>query len=104
MHASGGSRITRRGGHGPQGGGRGLPRRLHFANFVCQNERIWTLRGGRAPGMPPLDPPMHAFTLSTETMGFISHEKGYKTRFFLLYSKLSCKISNKKLKYVSSIL
>ena len=27
-------------------GGRGLPRRLHFENFVCQNERIWTLSGG----------------------------------------------------------
>ena len=34
------------------GGGRGLPRRLRFADFVCQNERIWTLRG-RAPGTPP---------------------------------------------------
>ena len=47
---SGGCRISRR-------GGRGLPRQLRFANFVCQNERIWTL-GGRAPGTPPLDPPM----------------------------------------------
>ena len=26
-------------------GGRGLPRQLHFENFVHQNERIWTLRG-----------------------------------------------------------
>ena len=26
-------------------GGHGLPRRLHFENFVCQNERIWILRG-----------------------------------------------------------
>ena len=33
-------------------GGRGLPRRLRFENFVCRNERIWTLRG-RAPGTPP---------------------------------------------------
>ena len=23
-------------------GGHGLPRRLHFENFVCQTERIWT--------------------------------------------------------------
>ena len=46
------------GGRGPRRRGRGLPRRLHFENFVCQNERIWTL-GGRAPGTPPLDPPMH---------------------------------------------
>ena len=38
-------------------GGRGLPRWLRFENFVCQNERIWTLRG-RAPGTPPLDSPM----------------------------------------------
>ena len=33
-------------------GRRGLPRRLRFENFVCQNERIWALRG-RAPGTPP---------------------------------------------------
>ena len=33
-------------------GGRGLLRRLRFKNFVCRNERIWTLRG-RAPGAPP---------------------------------------------------
>ena len=33
-------------------GGHGLPRQLRFQNFICQNERIWTL-GGRAPGMPP---------------------------------------------------
>ena len=34
------------------GGGRGLPMRLCFANFVCQNERIWTL-GGACPGHAP---------------------------------------------------
>ena len=34
-------------------GGRGLPRRLRFENFVCQNERIWTLGGGAAPGTRP---------------------------------------------------
>ena len=28
------------------GGGRGFPKRLRFENFVCQNERIWTLGGG----------------------------------------------------------
>ena len=33
-------------------GGRGLPKRLRFENFVCRNDRIWTL-GGRAPGTPP---------------------------------------------------
>ena len=40
------------------GGGRGPPRQLRFKNFACQNERNWTRRGGRAPGAPPLDPPM----------------------------------------------
>ena len=30
----------------------GLPRRLCFENFVCRNEKIWTL-GGRTPGTPP---------------------------------------------------
>ena len=33
-------------------GGRGLPRRLCFENFVCQNERIWTLRGACAGHAP----------------------------------------------------
>ena len=56
---SGGSRISRRGGgRGPRRRGCGLLRRLHFENFVCQNKRIGTLRGGRAPGRAPLDPPM----------------------------------------------
>ena len=45
---SGRSRISRR-GRGPRRG-HGLPRRLRFANFLCQNERIWTL-GGRV-GLP----------------------------------------------------
>ena len=39
------------------GGGCGLLRQLHFENFVCQNERIGTLRGG-ARRARPLDPPM----------------------------------------------
>ena len=38
-------------------GERGLPRRLHFENFGCQNERIWTLSGGVRRARP-LDPPM----------------------------------------------
>ena len=33
-------------------GGRRLPRRLRLKNFVCWNERIWTLRGC-APGTTP---------------------------------------------------
>ena len=40
------------GGRRPRGGGRVLPRRFQLENFVCQNKRIWTLRG-RAPGTPP---------------------------------------------------
>ena len=43
------------GGRGPRRRGCGLPRQLRFENFVCQNERIGTLGGGRAP----LDPPMN---------------------------------------------
>ena len=35
------------------GGERGLPRRLRFENFVCRNERIWTVTGWCAPGTPP---------------------------------------------------
>ena len=34
-------------------GGRGLPRWICFEKFVCQNERIWILRLGRASGTPP---------------------------------------------------
>ena len=37
------------GGRGPRRSGCGLPRRLRFKNFVCQNERIGTLRGGAPP-------------------------------------------------------
>ena len=50
---SGGSRISRRGGRGPRTGGRGPPRQLHFKNFACQNERIWTCRGGACRACPP---------------------------------------------------
>ena len=52
-HTSGGSRISR-GGRRPRGG-RWLLRhewQLRFENFVCRNERIWTLRGC-ALGTPP---------------------------------------------------
>ena len=45
------------GGRGTRRGGRGLPRWLHFTNFVCQNERIWTLREGVRRARP-LNPPM----------------------------------------------
>ena len=48
---SGGSRISHRKAPTSYGGPQ-LPRRLCFKKFVCQNERIWTLRG-RAPVAPP---------------------------------------------------
>ena len=35
------------------GGGRGLPRRLCFVKFVCQNERIGSLGGGVHAGCAP---------------------------------------------------
>ena len=44
------------------GEGRGFPRQLRFENFVCQNERIWTLRVGGGEGLrrasANVDPPM----------------------------------------------
>ena len=60
-HGSGGSRISRSGGRGPRSRGCGLPRQLRFENFVCQNERIGTLKGARA-GRAPLDPPVHGYS------------------------------------------
>ena len=41
------------GGRGPRRRGCGLPRQLRFENFVCQNERIGTLRGGARWAHPP---------------------------------------------------
>ena len=40
------------GGRGPRRGGRGFPRQLCFEKFICQNERIWTLRGACAGHAP----------------------------------------------------
>ena len=53
IESSGGSRISRRGGRGPRMGGRGPPKWLRFENFACQNERIWTRRGGARRARPP---------------------------------------------------
>ena len=39
-------------------GGHGLLRQLHFKNFVCKNERIWTLRGGMCQASANVDLPM----------------------------------------------
>ena len=51
---SGGSRISRREGRAP-------PMRALFGENVCENERIGSHRGWRAPGTPPLDPPMVSY-------------------------------------------
>ena len=52
MANSGGSRISRRGGMHPLGG-HGPPMRALFGVNVCENERIGSHRGWRAPGTPP---------------------------------------------------
>ena len=45
-------------------GGCGPPTRVLFTENVCKNERIGSHRGGRAPGTPPLDPPMHMIIIT----------------------------------------
>ena len=51
---SGGSRISRRGGgREPVRGERGPLMRALFGQDVCENERIGSHRGWRAPGTPP---------------------------------------------------
>ena len=59
------------GGHQPHRGGCQLLRRLCFIKFVCRNERIWTLRGGKCQ-QRPLDLPMH---------WTCSQKKKFKTQF-----------------------
>ena len=66
------------GGRGPRGGGRGLPRWLRFRNFVCQNERIGTLRGC-APGTPPRS--------ANDIYKFRLYSISRKLRKFLTYQK-----------------
>ena len=46
------------GGHAPIGG-HGPPMQALFGENVFKNERIGSHRGWRAPGTPPLDPPMY---------------------------------------------
>ena len=48
------------GGRGPRRGGAWTPEVATVIKFVCQNERIGSLRGG-APGAAPLNPPMVMF-------------------------------------------
>ena len=50
----GGGRGPRTGAMDPRGG-------LRFKSFACQNERIWTRRGGARRARPPLDPPMYMY-------------------------------------------
>ena len=50
--SSGGSRISRWRGRGPRRGGAWTPETVRLENFVCQNERIWTL-GGVCAGHSP---------------------------------------------------
>ena len=54
-------------GGGVDLGGRGLSRRLHFENFICQNETSGPLGGVRRAC--PLDPPMIIY-ISWDTMKF----------------------------------
>ena len=49
---SGGSRISRRGGVHPLGGHE-PPMQALFGENVCENVRIGSHRGWRAPGTPP---------------------------------------------------
>ena len=53
LETSGGSRISRRGGVDLVGGGVDSRGSLRFKNFVCQNERIGTLKGGASAGRAP---------------------------------------------------
>ena len=55
---SGGSRISRRGGVDLVGGG--VDSRGGYVSKILyvKTKEIGTLRGGHAPGVPPLDPPM----------------------------------------------
>ena len=48
---SGGSRISHR-GHAPVRGC-GPPTQVLFGENVCENERIWSHRGGMCPAHPP---------------------------------------------------
>ena len=54
IHYSGGSRISRRGGACTRKGrGLGPPTQVLFGENVCENERIGSHKGWRAPGTPP---------------------------------------------------
>ena len=75
-------------------GGHWLPRWLRFKNFVCWNERIWTLSGGGGVRLtPPLDPPMN-FQSQNNTRSqlacsvkicHISKQHEVSENFFLIY-------------------
>ena len=76
-------------GRRPHRWGRLLPKQLRFENFVCRNERIWTLKGDMHRAHA-LDPPMVLYlcvgivgvwvnnndTLKRQAMGICLHPKG----------------------------
>ena len=58
-------------GRGPCRRGCGLPRWLPFENFVCQNKRIGTLRGGTHWACPPRSANAPNWRVFVETSDFI---------------------------------
>ena len=60
---SGGSRISRRGGgRGPRSGGMDSRGTYVSKNLYVEAKESWPI-GGRAPGTPPLDPPMYHLSI-----------------------------------------
>ena len=61
LYNSGGSRISRRGGVDLVGGG--VDSRGGYVSKILyvKTKELGPLEGGRAPGAPPLDPPMYSF-------------------------------------------
>ena len=76
----------------PVGGGRVelvrgtlTPEAVTFRKFVCQNERIWTLGGGHAPGTPPRSANEHNYKFDKGELNIQST--------FLVNSLLHCQQS-----------
>ena len=74
------------GGHGPRRWGRGLPRRLHFVKFVCQNERTGSFRGVRRVRPPGSASEKENYHLFSVNYGWIRRtlHKFSVSRFILL--------------------
>ena len=62
-------------GRGPIRWGRGPLTWVLFAENVCKNEKFGPI-GGRAPGMPPLDPPMKMLIIHGSGYFAVSHRHG----------------------------